>query len=483
MYRGWPTGTIILWNGGVKRGREFGSLRGDPIDVTADSLVLDGQQRITTLQLLRRNGRIELESGHGNTVTQYFYFDVDEKKFINSRERNLDSSRYIRAVDIIRGKLNVKSLKRRYQKQRKSAINQLKSIPDYSFPIDYTYTTSDEEAIEIFNRVNTAGRKVDKVELAFARLKDEEPAVTRRIVAFQKTFAKEGYDLSPRVLINSFLITMNINKEGYISTRNADAQIKNYLSDEPHIDDDWRRILRRVRGALHLLDLEGFDSDQFLTAENTIAVLAGFLERHDVSPTRLSPQKRNLLRKWLYSTLAFGRYTKTTNFLRDLDSLQEDGKFYPPQQGTYSPNGTVAVMYAMGRKNRMTDYEGNEITWKDTREGRVIHIDHIYPYSRMTNGPIAAYFGSEAESLAESIGNKAFAIGEANISKSQKFPGGKIKGEVSGQWMDGLHLLDDSDFKEMNDSDSALGRYCREIKSFIKHRAKRIEKDIKLQIT
>jgi len=141
-------------------------------------------------------------------------------------------------------------------------------------------------------------------------------------------------------------------------------------------------------------------------------------------------------------------------------------------------------MYAIGRKQGMTDYSGNEITWADTtRAGRVIHVDHIYPFSRLMNKPISNIFGLDTEELTENIGNKAFTIGETNTSKSKKFPGEKIKHNVEGQWLDGLSLLDDSDYQKMLKSESSLKRNCREIKRFITDRRKRIERDIKHEIS
>ncbi len=460
----------------------FGWLRGNPKEITVDTLVLDGQQRITALLLLRQNGKLEFETGYGQASSRYFFYDLEENKFVDTREQSSDAGRFVDIQNILKGNIAARRIRKTFLRRRKLTLRNLKQIVEYEFPVVYTDVRKDEDAIEIFNRVNTSGKKVDKVELAFARLKDRAHNVSKIIAEFQRTWIREGYDLSPRVLINSFLIVKKIkDTENYVRTRNADSQIKKYLEEDPNIEKDLYQVLGKIKDSVGLLKHMGFDSDQFLTTDNAIAVLSGYFERNDTGFYRLSLRKRNSTRKWLFRTLAHGRYSRTTNFLRDLENIRDYCGFRSTPSRSYSQDGLVSLMYGIGRTNHMTDYQGNEITWADTRRaGRVIHVDHIYPHSRMTSEPISGFFGEDkARSLVENIGNKAFAIGTANMSKNKKFPGGKVKGYVGGQWLDGFSLLSDDDYQRMKQHDAVLQRNCRIIQSFIQDREKRIMTDIR----
>jgi hypothetical protein len=138
-------------------------------------------------------------------------------------------------------------------------------------------------------------------------------------------------------------------------------------------------------------------------------------------------------------------------------------------------------MYAIGRSRRMTDFRGEEITWAATmKANRVIHVDHIYPYSRLTKEPISNIAGDVCEELADDIGNKAFAIGESNTSKNRKFPGEEARAE--GQWMEGFKLLSERDYRKMKESKHVLRQGWREIRNLIEDRRKRIFKDVKREI-
>jgi len=486
MSKNWPAGSIILWDKPGMRGRKFGSFRGNPKEVTTDMLVLDGQQRITTLLFLRHEGKVDLQGSYGKTIPTYFFFDFEKGEFIASRDDKLDVSRYVDVENILRGKLIIRRIAKKYKRtqKQKAVIKKLQRLPDYAFPVIHTNVASEEDAIDIFNRVNTTGKRVDKLELAFAHLRDREHEVSRRITAFQNEWFREGFDLTPRVLINSFLIVLNINnKEYYVRTRSADTQIRDYLKDSPRILTDWDNVFGRIEGALNFLKRVGFDSDQFMTTENAIAALAGYFEKNNINVHKLSTTRFNRLRRWLFRTMLFGRYTYTTNFEQDLDELQDYGRLPEPatRSQEHSQNGLVALMYAIGRCRRMTDFRGEEITWAATmRANRIIHIDHIYPYSRLSKEPISNIAADRYEELADDIGNKAFAIGESNTSKNKKFPGEEAR--AKGQWMDGSKLLSEKDYRKMKESEYALKQGWKEIRNFIEERHERIVKDIKREV-
>ena len=483
ILEGWPVGSIILWDKRRAKGRKFGFLRGKPVDITADALVLDGQQRITTLQALREDGRIELTGNYGKTALHYFSYDLEEKKFVETRDPQ-DPRRYVDSRSILRGNINIRGIANKFRKRAKGKIRALRSMSEYAFPVIHTSAANDEVAIKIFNRVNATGRKVDKVELAFARLRHEEPEVSGRMVDFQSEWQQRGYDLTARVLMNSFLITQNIKFGDYLTTRNADGQIQDYLEQRPKppVLGDLNRTFSRIDSALDFLKNLGFDSDQFLPSENVIAALAGYFERHDSKYRDLKTGNKNNLRKWLFRTLLFGRYTYSTNFEQDLRDIQNRGRPSPSRwerMEKCTEDGLIGVMYAIGRKNGMTDYRGEGIIWANTaKTNRVIHVDHIYPRSRLTNGRISEKIGEkESEELADSVGNKAFAIGETNLSKNKKFPGGRMN-EVTGQWLDGVSMLSDTDYARMQKYDNALVQNCDEIKDFVSRRQERIFRDI-----
>lgn len=492
LYKKWPTGLVIIWKTN-KPGRHFGTLWDDPRDnLHPKGLVLDGQQRLTTLKGLIKDGFLPIKSEHGNRERHYFYFDLkstkEDKKFTSDTERKKDSSRYIDINDVLKDKpLNG------YPNKKSEIIKNLKRMLDYKFPVKYVSANDSKDAIEIFNRVNTAGKKIDRIVIAFAQIKDRYPQITKDIIKFQKEWVDNGFDLSDRVIMNSFLVVKNIkDKDWKPGTKKPDKKVEDYLKEVPYkaIEQDWKRTSNRIEDSLKFLESNaGFDSDQFLTSENTIVTLCGYFE---VNELHGKIKRKNLLLKWLYRTILLSRYSYTSNFIQDLRDLNIEGKFKDimtipkyrlEDEKEYSYEGIISVMYALGKRNNMEDYNGDKISWFNSRQNRKrIHIDHIYPRSKMITDPISDEI-DPVEDLHEDFGNKSFIIGSDNMSKNKKFPGELINNKDIGQWLNVGHtFLVDNDYQKMKKNPKLLKENCKEIKVFIKKRHEKIIKEIKREI-
>ncbi|MCX9010990.1 MAG: DUF262 domain-containing protein [Candidatus Methanoperedens sp.] len=489
IYKNWPTGLVIIWKTN-KPGRHFGSLWNDPSDNPhPDGLVLDGQQRLTTLKILMDDGCLPLKSEHGNRENHYFYFDLDHKKFTADTERKKDIMRYIDVTDILKDKqlqgLSIKNSK---------IVKNLKRMLDYKFPIKSVSASDNKDAIEIFNRVNTSGKKIDRIVIAFAQIKDRYPQIAKEIIKFQKEWVGNGFDLSDRVIMNSFLVANKIKDEDYKpGTKKPDKIVEDYLKDvaSKSIEKDWMRTSKRIEDSLKFLEsYAGFDSDQFLTSENIIVTLCGYFEVNE-SYGKLTTGRKNILLKWLYRTILLGRYSYTSNFTQDLRDLNRGEKFEDvmkipkyrlDDESEYSYEGIISVMYALGKRNNMGDYAGDRISWFNSRQNRKrIHVDHIYPRSKMIAPPISDEI--ETEDLHEDFGNKSFIIGSDNMSKNKKFPGELINDKDIGQWLNVGHaFLIDNDYEKMKKNPTLLKENCKKIREFIEDRHKKIIKDIKREI-
>ena len=472
IYKNWPTGLVIIWKTN-KPGRHFGSLWDDPNDNPhPEGLVLDGQQRLTTLKILKDNGCLPLKSEHGNREKQYFYFDLNRKEFTADTERKKDTVRYIDVTDILKAKqLQGLSIK------NSIIVENLRKILDYRFPVRYVSASDNKDAIEIFNRVNTAGKKIDRIVIAFAQIKDRYPQIAKHIIKFQKEWVGNGFDLSDRVI-----------------TKKPDKKVEDYLEDasSKSIEKDWMQTSKRIEDSLKFLDSNaGFDSDQFLTSENIIVTLCGYFEVNELY-SKLTTRRKNLLLKWLYRTILLSRYSYTSNFTQDLRDLKEEKKFEDvmkihdyilKDEDEYSYEGISSLMYAIGKRNNMRDYAGDRISWFNSRQNRKrIHIDHIYPRSKMMAPPISDEIETEEE-LYEDFGNKSFIIGSDNMSKNKKFPGEIINDKEIGQWLNVGHtFLIDNDYEKMKKNPTLLKENCKKIREFIKERNKKIIKEIKKEI-
>lgn len=488
IYKNWPTGLIMIWVTN-KLGRHFGSLWNNPRDsYNSKGLILDGQQRLTTLKILSHDGYLPLKTKNGNRESHYFYFDSDKEMFFANTERQNHNSGYIDVYDILRNKYSDE-----ISKIRSEVKKNLKQIQNYKFPIKCVTVKKNNEAIEIFNRVNTAGKNIDKVVVAFAKIKDMYPKIAEKIIVFQREWIQNGFDLSDRVIMNSFMVVNNIKSEKWTpGTRNPDRRVDDYLktASPSSIERDWKKTSKRIDNSLAFLQkIAGFDSDQFLTTENAIVSLCGYYEINDLD-NNLSSKRKNILLKWLYRTILLRRYSYTSNFIRDLKDLHENHRFGDVMKITkselnadkdYSHEGIISVMYALGISKNMMDYANNKISWSSSRSNKKrIHVDHIYPKSRMKKSPM---IDKIEKYITDDIGNSAFILGADNMSKNKRFPGEQIHKTKIGQWLNVGHIfLTEKDYEDMKKNQITLEKNCKEIKNFIKKRRKIIIDEIKTKI-
>jgi len=295
--------------------------------------------------------------------------------------------------------------------------------------------------------------------------------------------------------MNSFLVVNNIrNEEWKPGTKKPDKKVEDYLENvsTKSIEKDWRQTSKRIEDSLKFLKSNaGFDSDQFLTSENMIVTLCGYFEVNEIYG-KLTTRRKNLLLKWLYRTILLSRYSYTSNFTQDLRDLNRGRKFEDVMkvpkyrlndEDEYSYEGIISVMYALGQRNNMKDYGRDKISWFNSRQNsKRIHVDHIYPRSKMIASPITDEIKTE-DLLHEDFGNKSFILGSDNMSKNKKFPGELINNKDIGQWLNFRHtFLSNNDYEKMNKRPTLLKENCKKIREFIEERHKRIIKNIKKEI-
>jgi hypothetical protein len=483
LHRKWPTGSIIVWKKSNIRGREFGHMWAKPKDTTANSAVIDGQQRLTTIKLLKDKGFLELDDNSGHKEYFYIFFDLENKEFVAVKDQSEyeNDENFIDIQNVLKNKIRM----HKYRKKYRDDIKDLKEILNYRIPVIYTRVRKDEDAIEIFNRVNTAGKRIDKGELAYSILKSREHTIAKRIIEFQKNWINQGFDLSNRIIINSFLIVNNIeNKDYRLTARQPDKQTRDYLEGNHGIIKDWSQTKELIEDSLKFLGNSGFDSFQFLPTENVIVTLCGYFRMND-NLDNLRDSKINHLKKWLYQTVALGYYKITENFEKDLKDIQRGKKLYlekrvPVKIDQFSNDGLIGMMYAIGINNGMKEYSGNKLNWAETNQsGMQIQVDHIYPASKLRKEPINYWIN---EKTVDSVGNKAFIQAKTNKKKLSAFPGEKIKSKNIHQWIEGQRFLKNEDYKKMQKSDSVCRERCSDIEDFIECRKQKIMKSIKREI-
>lgn len=178
LYEGWPAGGLLIW----RTTRDQVSLRPDgTASPTSDvSVLLDGQQRVTSLYGIMRGEPPKFFDGNPNAFTN-LYFDLENGQFDFYKARTMGSHpRWISVTDLFLRDpaaivtplaATVSGLGNSLQTYLNHA-QRLYNIQGIDFPVQ-TVAGEDkttEVVVEIFNVVNRGGRTLSQGDLTLSRI-------------------------------------------------------------------------------------------------------------------------------------------------------------------------------------------------------------------------------------------------------------------------------------------------------------------------
>lgn len=172
MFEEYPIGTIFLWDAPPEYNyllRNIEELSQPPIlEHTSYRLILDGQQRLTSLYVVMQG----LEFGGENY--KKIVVDLEERDDTKSpfRYRNPDQKRWVSVSDLVSGGYTIyEGLPSTDSKSRFAEISD--ALRNYPFSVVTVKNMEINDAIEIFERINQQGRKLTRYDLICASVMTE----------------------------------------------------------------------------------------------------------------------------------------------------------------------------------------------------------------------------------------------------------------------------------------------------------------------
>jgi hypothetical protein len=227
IYKGYPIGSILIWNSSQKLTSER-TISG--LDVNTEestyyptNYLLDGQQRLTTLC-----GALFWDGGQERSIWN-IHFDLEEEAFVHPQEPNLVNlfplNRLIKTSDFIRQCMKFEhheSAKKYFEK----AERLLKSIKDYKIAVVKIGDMTIDEVAPIFERINSTGRKLTIVDLMMAATWSDGFDLSKEIANVGDRCEGLGFsDITGQVVLRSISAAagFGINKEDIQRLRAKDA--------------------------------------------------------------------------------------------------------------------------------------------------------------------------------------------------------------------------------------------------------------------
>lgn len=326
LYLGYPSGSFLIW-----KTKEPSKIRGDQKETNSifHHLILDGQQRLTTIYTIFKGQTPEWYEGVALRTDLYFNLNTEEFEYFMLRKMS-NKPEWINVSEFLsKGGVNhfiskfgsMNEDDRNYYLQNIETLNKLSAIKDYGYYIKEITLTELDKVVEIFNLVNKTGTTLNESDLALAIITSNWPEIKDRFRESIEEYRKYNYDLSFRF----FTRCLNI-----LTTERGKytAEISQVTKEE--FEDAWKKLNKILPHLINILRENAFiDSSEDYSSVYVLYVLVYYLSRRELKFE--STEEANKAIYWMFMALLWGRYSgssesyleKDMNILKETDSLDE----------------------------------------------------------------------------------------------------------------------------------------------------------------
>lgn len=368
LYRGYPSGLILAWRSNEPVDTRDFAVATKNEDSGARMLLLDGQQRLTSLsavlnglpvEVRGRNKPVQILVNLEYEIAQEDAEELEEDGFDEedlededldddaedddsddeaSRSLNLEKRLFVVYSRALAGKRNWVSVSEIFKKENldileekgvdlkqepdrfrayMKVMDKVRKIKDYTYRIDVLDSTmSYDEVAEIFVRVNSLGARLRGSDLALAQITARWRNSLRLFMDFQKQLDSSGLDFEISTIIRT-LVAHATNQSKFDSVSS--------ISQE-RLEESWEKTKKSLMFALDFTKSElGITSSQLLSSPLILTSLAYWIHHRNY---KVSNEEQALMRRWGLLVNAKGRYGRgsSQDYLnQDLAVIRDGG--------------------------------------------------------------------------------------------------------------------------------------------------------------
>ena len=351
MYKGYPVGYFLFWENGLSNSSRSIGTNGK--QKTPDLLIVDGQQRLTSLYAVTRAKEIIRESFKKENIVISFK-PIDEKFEIpNAASRR--SSEYIQNIsEVFAPNANLFTLTHNFISKLQESkeltkeeiskiqhnIQRLKNLENYPFSAMELNAHIDEEQVaDVFVRINSRGQKLNMADFILTLMSvfwDEGRKDIERFCAEARTPDKTkatafNYIIEPRpdqmlrVAVGLGFRRARL-KYVYSILRGKDLETEKF-SDEKRIEqfEVLKKALAKTLDVQNFHDflkavhLAGFIRGDYISSKNNLLYSYVFFLIGRIQYNVNLHDLKNMIARWFFMCTLTGRYTSSPESQMEVD--------------------------------------------------------------------------------------------------------------------------------------------------------------------
>lgn len=342
IFRNYPIGSVILWKPSSRNATEVDPTAVPLMNVASPvsrepHLVIDGQQRLTSLLLVFNGWRLQRGTDGKSVSCAPIAYEPGRDRFIISEKRGHDFSKIVRAfiqndldaLNELRGKTLPSVFEQMKQKARKLLTY---SFSQYILETDVEDSKTFADMANAFIRINKEGVKIGNVELMLSFVAGVVGGdIKQRIRILDEEF-KNSFSMAPQPTIRFVFSNFGLSQTQLAKVQQFEPNIKRINSiPQDQQESIFKTSATALRNALKFLDGEfGIRASQFLPSQNTLVPLAAYFHHRKLEKIQdVPPNEVQQILRWFILANFHGVYSASadTRLNRDIKIIRESESF------------------------------------------------------------------------------------------------------------------------------------------------------------
>ncbi|WGS18957.1 MULTISPECIES: DUF262 domain-containing protein [unclassified Bradyrhizobium] len=442
LVKGYPVGGLLIWK--TDRPPELKNVARLPDKMGTVQVLLDGQQRLTTLHMLL-TGAIPAYYREEDILSDprelYFNLESGEFQYYQSSRMHGDPM-WRRVVDCFVDN-SIDPIGIAMESGRESAIvpklaqqlnknlNLLRAIKDVNLPAQVVPQHAElEEAIDIFDRINSQGTKLTDAELALTHVTAKWPQARRALKEKMTFCADRDFDFNLTFMTRALVTSV------------TGRALYELIHPRPlgELQSGWKTLSNVLDYLMNLLPKTAHvhGTDDLSTTNALIPIIAYLARSNGVFPDQKSAQHAL---NWLYSALVWARYGSQTDQRLEADLsivakevepwsalraniIEQRGRIDVKSddfEGRTAQHPLYRMVYILMKAHGAFDWFNGVPLGKTVGTSYAIHSHHIFPQALLYRSGLDADNHVHRQMVNE-IANRAFLTAVSNIPLSDTEP-------------------------------------------------------------
>jgi hypothetical protein len=443
LFKEYPTGSILFWQA---KGEDLPDIKNNAVPTEKFGLtnvILDGQQRLTTLYLLIY-GEIPPYYTETDLINdpRHLFFNLQTGEFqYYTKLKMQDNPLWQKVVDCYaKNKVDAIDVTEKYLKLHSDIefrdllkdvnknLTRLLNIKTIDYPIQIVSPNAKiDEAIDVFDRVNSQGTKLTDAELVLTHITGKWPHARRELKKKIEQMKTQNFHLNLDFLTRCMVVALT---DSALYNHNARLNYEHFTQKE--YIEAWKNISKSLDFLIPILKQDGLigGSDDMITINVLVPIIANLL-KNDI---KFSESAKFGFLYWMNLALIWSRYGGQTDARLDKDVYLATSGKYPiielvdqirdmrgridikpsDLEGRTAGHPLYRMLYLITKRKKAIDWANGGPISETIGDAYSIQSHHIFPQSLLYK----TRYNSENhldKKIVNEIANRAFVTRDTNF--------------------------------------------------------------------